>query len=63
MKDHSNGSRADRPIERIQSLGTTVHRVPPREEIPDLIAQITAEAAMAFAKCTGIAPRAALDAR
>ena len=41
MKDHSNGSRGDRPRERIQSLGATVHRVPPREELPDLIARIT----------------------
>jgi hypothetical protein len=41
LKDHSNGSRGDRPSERIQSLGATVHRVPPREELPDLIAQIT----------------------
>ena len=41
MKDHSNGSRGDRPSERIQSLGATVYRVPPREELPDLIAQIT----------------------
>ncbi len=41
MKDHSNGSRGDRPSERIQSLGATVYRVPPREELPDLIAEIT----------------------
>ena len=41
MKDHSNGSHADRPSERIHSLGATVHQVPPREKLPDLIAQIT----------------------
>ena len=41
MKDHSNGSRGDRPRDRIQSLGASVYRVPPREELPDLIAQIT----------------------
>ena len=41
MKDHSNGSRGDRPSERIHSLGATVYRVPPRDELPDLIAQIT----------------------
>jgi hypothetical protein len=41
LKDHSNGSRGDRPSERIHSLGATVYRVPPRGELPDLIAQIT----------------------
>ncbi len=41
MKDHSNGSRGDQPSERIQRLGATVSRVPPREVLPDLIAQIT----------------------
>ena len=41
MKDHSNGSRGDRPRDRIQSLGASVYRVPPREELPDLIARIT----------------------
>ncbi len=41
MKDHSNGSLGDRPSERIKSLGATVYRVPPREELPDLVAQIT----------------------
>jgi hypothetical protein len=41
LKDHSNGSRGDRPRERIHSLGATVYRVPPRDELPDLIAQIT----------------------
>jgi hypothetical protein len=41
LKDHSNGSRGDRPSDRIQSLGATVYRVPSREELPDLIARIT----------------------
>ncbi len=41
MKDHSNGSRGDRPSERIHSLGATVYCVPQRKELPDLIAQIT----------------------
>jgi hypothetical protein len=41
LNDHSNGSRGHRPGERIQTLGATVHRVPPREELPNLIAQIT----------------------
>jgi len=41
LKDHSNGSRGDRPSERIQSLGATVSRVPPRDEPPDLVSQIT----------------------
>jgi len=41
LKDHLNGSRGDRPSERIHGLGATVYRVPPRDELPDLIAQIT----------------------
>ncbi len=41
MNDHSNGACGDRPSERIQSLGATVYRVPPREELTDLIARIT----------------------
>ena len=41
MKDHSNGSRGDRPSERIHSLGATVYHVPSRDELPDLVAQIT----------------------
>jgi hypothetical protein len=41
LKDHSNGSRGDRPSERIHSLGATVYHVPSRDELPDLVAQIT----------------------